>query len=352
MSRWRDDPEAAARQLIGRALADIDVRGRVLLAYAAPAEVAAALAARGAACDHWLRRAGPGSPPAAVRRWPPQGPFDCVLLRLPAARDELEMATHACLGVLAPTGSLIVYGGNDEGIRSAAGVIGKCSGPVATLAARGHGRVLAARAPRDRSALRGALADWRQETQLQIGGRTRSWISYPGMFAAGRIDAATGLLIANLPSLARGARLLDFGCGSGVIGASALYENAAHAGALALDLLDNDAVALAAAGENVPEGRTLLAAALAGAPRGYDAILSNPPLHRGIARDLGLLADLIGEAPRHLAPGGALIIVVQRAIDAGRLMQAHLAGVANLAQNAGFRLWRGVRAKGGEVEGR
>jgi 16S rRNA (guanine1207-N2)-methyltransferase len=274
------------------------------------------------------------------------------------------MAVHACLGVLAPAGRLIVYGGNDEGVRSASAVIGKCCGPVATLAARGHGRVLAARAPEDRSGVRAALADWRRTTRLVIGGQERSWVSYPGMFAAGRIDAATSLLVAHLPRLAPGARLLDFGCGSGVIGASALsapagplpgaalidVPSAARTcggpvekvapGRLALDMLDNDTLALAAAAENIPEGRPLLAAALADAPRGYAAILSNPPLHRGIARDLGRIEELIAEAPQHLLPGGVLVIVVQRAVDAERLLRARFADVAMLAQSDAFRVWR------------
>ena len=61
--------------------------------------------------------------------WPPAGPFDPALLRLPKARDEQEMAVHAALERAAPAGRLIVYGGNDEGIRSAAGMLEAFTGP-------------------------------------------------------------------------------------------------------------------------------------------------------------------------------------------------------------------------------
>ena len=80
---------------------------------------------------------------------------------------------------------------------------------------------------------------------------TRPWATYPGVFAAKRIDEGTALLIGVLPPLRADARVLDYGCGSGVIGASA----AARAPAIALDLLDNDSVALEAARENVPGAR-------------------------------------------------------------------------------------------------
>ena len=157
------------------------------------------------------------------------------------------------------------------------------------------------------------------------------------MFAAKRIDEGTALLIGVLPPLRTDARVLDYGCGSGVIGASA----AAHAPAIALDLLDSDSVALEAARENVPGARLLLGASLAdaGGVR-YDAILSNPPLHTGVAEDHALLQQLIAQAPAHLAPRGVLQIVVQRRVPLERLLAAHFSTVAIAAETGRFRVWR------------
>ena len=60
MSNWRNDPEGAAEQLIRRSLDDIEVRGRVLLAYAS-ADLASLLAQSGAEVASgtgawWVRR--------------------------------------------------------------------------------------------------------------------------------------------------------------------------------------------------------------------------------------------------------------------------------------------------------
>ena len=153
MSNWRNDPEGAADQLIRRSLDDIEVRGRVLLAYQS-GDLPALLAQRGVEVAVWNRRVGG---PHQAAPWPSAGPYDVALLRLPKAKDEQEMAAHACLGALADDGRLIVYGGNDEGIRSAAGMLEELCGSVDTLATRGHGRVLAVRRPDDASRLRTPL---------------------------------------------------------------------------------------------------------------------------------------------------------------------------------------------------
>jgi 16S rRNA (guanine1207-N2)-methyltransferase len=342
MSRWAEDPERAADELIGRCLDAIGVSGRTLLANQA-GSLPSLLAARGLAFALWNRRLAGGG---KAEPWPAPGPFDVALLRLPKAKDEQAMAAHACLSVLAPAGRLVVYGGNDEGIRSAAGMIERLCDGAETLATRGHGRVVSARRPANPSKLRASLAAWRSTVSLKIGGVARHWVSYPGIFAADRIDEGTTLLIGTLPPLRAGARVLDYGCGSGAIGASA----AAHAPGIALDLLDSDSVALEAARENAPGARLLLGTTLAdaGATR-YDAILSNPPLHKGLAEDHALLEQLIAEAPAHLKPGGVLQIVVQRRVPLERLLAKRFATVTIAAEIGRYRVWRGVGARAAQA---
>jgi 16S rRNA (guanine1207-N2)-methyltransferase len=333
MSRWADDPERAADELVRRSLDAIDPTGRILFANGSVG-LASVLAGRGLAVAAWNRRLATS---AKAEPWPPAGPFDVALLRLPKARDEQEMAAHACLDALRPGGRLVVYGGNDEGIRSAARTLERLCGTIDTLATRGHGRVVAASWPAGIGGLRTSLGEWRSTTSLEIGGVPRNWVSYPGVFAADRIDEGTALLIGALPPLRKGARVLDYGCGSGVIAAAA----AAHAPGIALDLLDSDSVALEAARENVPDARLVLGAAVGdGGGTRYDAILSNPPMHTGFAENYTLLERLIADAPAHLRADGVLQIVVQRRIPLDRLLAAHFATTTIAAENSRYRVWR------------
>lgn len=332
MSRWANDPERAADALIERSLDEIALSGHILLVNQHGA-LPARIATRGLTSTLWNRRIAHNRP---ADPWPPAGPFDGALVRLPKAADEQEMTAHAVLSVLKPGNRLILYGGNDEGIRSAARMLETVAqSAMDTLATRGHGRVLAATRQAD-IMLKDKLADWRIVAQMEIAGVVRPWINYPGTFAAGRLDEGTALLLSALPSLPTGARVLDYGCGSGVISAAML---AAGPG-ITVDMLDIDTVALAAASENVPEGRTIAGTRVTDAGHGYGAIVSNPPLHQTIAQDHAMLEQLIADAPVRLAPGGILQMVVQRRIPLDRLLGKHFRHAEVVAENGRYRVWR------------
>jgi 16S rRNA (guanine1207-N2)-methyltransferase len=337
MSRWAHNPERAADALMERSLDAIALRGRVLLVNQGGG-LPAQIAARGLAHDVWNRRVTGG---IAAAPWPPAGPFDAALVRLPKARDEQDMTVHAALSVLEPNGRLFLYGGNDEGIRSAAGMLEDLTGAVEAIASRGHGRVLVTVRPEGANMLCHTLPAWRIVSAIDIAGTKRDWISYPGMFAAGRLDEGTALLLGAMPALLARARVLDYGCGSGVIGAAAL----AREPGIVLDMLDSDTVALEAARENVPGGRPISGTRVADTGcRAYAAILSNPPLHQGVAEDHALLERLVADAPSHLAPGGLLQIVVQRRLPLDRIFAKNFGHADIVAENGRYRVWRARRA--------
>jgi 16S rRNA (guanine1207-N2)-methyltransferase len=333
MSRWRRDPDAAADQLIERSLDALDRHGHSLLANAS-GRVQSLLLGSGFHVTPWNRRCETG---ITAQSWPPPGRFSQAIVRLAKAKDEQAMMMHAVLSRLVAGGRITLYGGNDEGIRSAASMLGELCGAVDVVAQRGHGRVISAARPDDISQLKSTLGQWRSVTELKIGGRDRQWVSYPGVFAAGRMDEGTTLLVSALPPLAAGMTILDFGCGSGIVGAALLATEPA----IRLDMLDNDAVALEAARENVPSGRLIMADSLRqGGPASYDAILSNPPLHQGIAEDRRHLDGLVQDAPSHLNHGGVFQIVAQRQIGLHDSLSARFPEVAVAAENARFRVWR------------
>lgn len=327
MTRWTSEPETAARALIAGAL-DALITGTHVLLAGGPNGLATLLPASSRSVTHWNRRLDGA---ACVQPDPPQGPYTSALLRLPKSRDEQVMAAHQCLGVLVPDGRLIIYGGNDEGIRTVQKTLVEL-GAITTLAARGHGRVLELRRQDVIATVKPKVTDWRIHTNSD-----RPWITYPGLFASGTADAGTTLLLAHLPTLAANANVLDYGAGPGAIAAAV---RATHPTSI-VTALDNDSVALIAASENVRGASLVLGDSLAaiGTQR-FDLIVSNPPLHVGFKDDTSALQRLITDAPARLTANGILQLVVQRRIALDRSLAAAFSMVEIIADDGRYRVWR------------
>ncbi|MFQ5699718.1 MAG: methyltransferase [Myxococcota bacterium] len=316
------------------------LRGRVLVVDDDPLAPENALLDAGAEVDLWRRRA---SPRGAATPWPPEGPFDAAVARLPAAREALEMTLHAVGARLEAGGLLYLYGANPEGIRSAGRRLERVLGGAAeSVETRRHCRIWAVRRGVEARPLRSRLRDWRVAVTLELeegdASGVERLVSYPGVFSHGRLDPGSRMLIEALAQVAPGARALDFGCGIGVL-ARALRRRWPE---LALDLVDSDALAVAAAAENLPGARVVCGSGLATLPAGsrYGLIVSNPPLHRGVARDASVLLELCAEAPSRLAPGGSLVLVTRRVQPLGEILGDAFASVEVLRQDSRYRVWR------------
>ncbi|WP_189088013.1 class I SAM-dependent methyltransferase [Deinococcus ruber] len=162
-------------------------------------------------------------------------------------------------------------------------------------------------------------------------------VCWPGVFSAGRLDKATNLLLNTLDGLdLTGQRVLDLGCGAGVIGAWAARRGA-H-----VTLLDADLSSVRSAEATLHasglSGRVLhsdVDAALDDS--GYDLVLSNPPFHVGRGVVLDVAAEFIAAAGRRLRSGGRLVLVANDFLP----YEARLSGwqdVTALARDQGFKV--------------
>ena len=328
---WRNE---AAASIVSRFAPQLSLDGCALVVDDDDGIVTEALEALGVQTFPWHRRALRGRTATA---WIENGAFDNAFIRLPVGRETLDMLLHAAVSHLRIGGRLFVYGTNDEGIRSAAGNMKSLCGSAATLDTRNHSRLLAATRPETITGLRATLEDWRRFVSIDFGGKVRQMASYPGVFAHGKLDKGTETLLGVLPSVPSGLRVLDFGCGIGVI-AAAMLEKSPDA---QVDLLDIAAAAIHAAKENLPGSRAFLGDGWQALDNSrYDLILSNPPIHTGKGEDFRVLTRLIEGAPAKLRPGGALQIVVQRTVPAHDPLQNTFRKVEKVVSTPQFVVWR------------
>ena len=154
----------------------------------------------------------------------------------------------------------------------------------------------------------------RAPVQARVWGHDLALQSGSGVFAQGRLDIGTSVLLRETEPPGPG-RYLDLGCGYGVIG---LAIAVAQAGAR-VDAVDVNERALLLATDNAASlgvaDRFVAATPDRLPPASYDEIWSNPPIRVG---KQALHVLLLTWLPR-LAPGGRAVMVVGKNLGADSL---------------------------------
>ncbi len=291
-----------------------------VIAYAPKtADDAAALADRGALIVSLDARV-PGVFPAPDERRPR------ALVTLPKGKQlrDLLFAWASC----AATEEVLVAGIKREGIKSARKAILKFAEQVRTVEHGKHAQLIFAGPPIPREVSPASLEKRFVYDELTL-------VSLPGVFASGRVDAGTQMLLAALANQPLGKRILDLGCGCGVIGASLARRG--HE----VTMVDVDRFAILAA------ERTLVANELTGdvipsdvyeglGRKRFDVIVTNPPFHQGVATDREVAERIIAEAPRRLVADGKLVVVCNRFLPYKALLHDRFANVSVLKEDGRF----------------
>ncbi|MFC3282622.1 methyltransferase [Litchfieldella rifensis] len=176
-------------------------------------------------------------------------------------------------------------------------------------------------------------------------------VSHPGVFGHGKLDEGTQLLLQQLPAVlpepasttSGSFGVLDMGCGDGILGAwlarRGARVTAVDVNAFAVEATRRTLDANAQVGEVLASD---VYSALDG--RRFDVIVSNPPFHQERSIDYGPAAQLIGEAPHYLEPGGQLILVANAFLPYPDLLEAAFGGFEILADDRRFRVYRAFKS--------
>lgn len=279
--------------------------------------------------------------PVELESW-----FDVAAIELPSDRKLARRWLLEAYRALRPGGDLFVAGASDQGARSAIADAAALFGGAGLLAYKQGSRVAQAR----KSTGAAPGVGWASEpgvapgTWFEFEARARGLAlrihSLAGVFAYDRVDEGTRLLLEAL-ELQPGARVLDIGCGYGMIGLLA-----ARLGASQVDLVDANLLAVASATENIAINGIAGARACAGdgVPAGaaerYDVVATNPPFHLGKAVDYEVARAFIEGARRALKSGGRFYLVANQFIRYDQLLRVSFARVTCVAETRSYRVWR------------
>ena len=177
------------------------------------------------------------------------------------------------------------------------------------------------------------------DTEFTYRGHTLCLTTDSGVFSRGEVDEGSALLLDSLPALA--GRVLDLGCGAGVIGVSV-------GKAYPVELVQSDVNerALALTRENLKRngvaGTVVESDGFAALEGLFDTILTNPPIRAGKA----VIYRLFAEARDHLKDGGALYLVIRKqqgAESAKKYLETLFTSVEMIERKKGFWVLRCIR---------
>lgn len=244
-----------------------------------------------------------------------------ALARLPKSLGALDEIAVSSLG---RDDMLLLAGGRDKHMtKSMNSVLAKYFTAVNASLGKQKSRVLRAWGPND-----GVESDWPKLKEHEDLGITVA--AHGATFGGIKIDPGTRLLLENLH--VEGDDVLDFGCGNGSISlwlarrdkrvtgidvswsaVAATQIGAAETG-VELDTYWGDGT------EDLPE-------------ESFDAIVTNPPFHRGTAKDSDATLALFDDARRLLRPGGELWCVYNSHLPWRKELNMRLGRTRVVAQN-------------------
>ena len=263
--------------------------------------------------------------------------FDTVVIFYPKSKEQLSLTLANIAPALNSNSQLYLVGDNKGGIKSLSSHADKLGLQANKLDNAKHCLWYF---------LSGSLHTLSKpafsQHKLIINSTELNICSIAGVFNHGKLDIGTALLLDNLDHITKGS-VLDFGCGSGVIGA---YLKKRHS---ALNLYCSDVSALATEATrhtlsaNNLQGTVLTADGLPTQPASFDHIVSNPPFHTGIKTDYSISEAFISQSKSRLNSAGSLTIVANSHLAYHTLLEQTFGKVAILAKANGFVIYQAIK---------
>lgn len=261
--------------------------------------------------------------------------FDALLLLLPKAKAEAQYLLANLTPALQTGADLFLAGENRGGINGADKLLAAYSEQSRKLdSAR---RCSLVHAELTQPAAPFVQADWVQQYALPLGDAALRIQALPGVFSADELDEGTALLLAHLPDLQ--GRVLDIGCGAGVIGSYIAHRYPD----VQIEMCDINALALESArltlAANGLSGQVYASDMLSDVSGPLQQVVTNPPFHAGLKTLYAPTEQLILGLPAVLAPQGGVLLVANAFLKYPPFLERAFKHCRICAENSRFKVY-------------
>ncbi len=164
--------------------------------------------------------------------------------------------------------------------------------------------------------------------------------SLSGVFNSGKVDNGSRLLLETLENYTLSGKVLDLGCGCGLIGTYLKFKNS-H---IRITFSDIHSLSLVSTKEtlviNNLEGEIVASDVFSHISQKFDYIVSNPPFHSGTETNYQAVENLIKNAKDHLSKNGKLIIVANAHLPYGDILAKSFSCFEIINQNNAFKVYQ------------
>ena len=266
---------------------------------------------------------------------------DLVIIRFPKSKAELNFMLAMVAHAVNEHSVMLFVGENKSGIKSITSLTKNALQHCQKIDAARHCLLFSGRYCLNflRQYAEFSLDEFFHYYQIAVANKSLTVAALPGVFSQKSLDIGTEVLLKYLPTEATG-KILDFGCGCGIIAAAIACTSPNSK----LTLADVNALALASAKKTLAMNQLtaefIATDSLSHINGQFEQVISNPPFHQGLKTNYQATEQFLTKITHHLSRNATVTIVANSFLKYRSIMEEKIGPTKLLTSEKGFTVYQ------------
>lgn len=270
----------------------------------------------------------------------PSSLYDCAVVFLPKSKGELDLMLAYITPMLEVGADVYLVGEKKGGIASASKRLENYGSDSSKLDSAKHCQLWHVSLEEKAKAF--SVDSWIKTIDITFNNVDLKVAAIPGVFSFAELDKGTALLMENMFTKLEG-RILDFGCGCGVLGTYTKKLNPD----IHLEMIDINLLALICAQKTLElnniEAKVYPSDGWDDVQGRVNGVVTNPPFHRGIGTEYQTTEYFIQKAKDKMAKYAPLLLVANNFLKYAAIIEHTFGRCDVLAETTKFRVYKAYR---------